>query len=331
MFWSLLQQTTTDPDPGPGIALLLVAMGLFGAFGGVLYGIRNQQFIWCHRSGEHSWHPGCLGDAAYGAAGAFVIFIIMPGSFDVDGDMQWVRFLAVALVGGYGGRALIDRALAETITGRRERQKRVEIDLDQIRRQSDRDALALSLVERQLSHGDGDFPAPSEEELRQAVSEASPSARVKIFEAARDVRTAHWRPDGDKVLLERTIPVFQGLIEADRELRFHRNFGQLGYAYKDRAEPDWAEAEKYLSRAIEVRDKGGKQGFLLYELNRALCRMHLDEAFARGEPTPASVKEAVLSDIRKAKHIEHGAWQVFETEEFAREWLERNGVDLEAL
>jgi hypothetical protein len=49
----------------------------------------------------------------------------------------------------------------------------------------------------------------------------------------------------------------------------------------------WAEAEEELTKAIEIRDRVGDRGFLLYEFNRAYCRIRLDRP-----------REESLSDLK---------------------------------
>ncbi len=88
--------------------------------------------------------------------------------------------------------------------------------------------------------------------------------------------------------MERTIPVFRALIASDPEGRFHRNHGQLGFALKDKEPPDWREAEAELTNAIMIRGDPNVEGYWLYELNRAICRIKLDDLFKEGKPsTPA--------------------------------------------
>jgi hypothetical protein len=99
-----------------------------------------------------------------------------------------------------------------------------------LREQAERDAKAISLVDRQL-HPEPELPPVSEEELTKAIMEASPSVKTQAFIRARDQRRENWRDNTE--VMERTIPIFRALIASDPEKRFHRNHGQLGYALKD--------------------------------------------------------------------------------------------------
>lgn len=162
------------------------------------------------------------------------------------------------------------------------------------------DAHALGLALRQLDPEPG-VTSPSQDDLNTAVGQASQSMRIQIFQLARAQRSACWNDSSLRPKVELTIPVFRALIAADSEERFHRNHAQLGYALKDKLQPDYAEAEKELSRAIAIRDRHEQKGFLLYEFARAVCRIKL------GEP-----RERIVADLSMAAKST-----------YLRQWLER--------
>lgn len=113
--------------------------------------------------------------------------------------------------------------------------------------------------------------------LESKIAESSLIARTMIFDRARKVRRKNWRADGDQNLIDRTIPIFKGLITASPG-RNHRNYGQLGYALTKATQPDWDAAQKALENAIRLRgeDDSG-QGY--YELNLAVALINQDAAF----------------------------------------------------
>jgi hypothetical protein len=115
----------------------------------------------------------------------------------------------------------------------------------------ERDVLALSLAERQL---DPESDAVPDEQLREAITAASPAVKAQIFARARTQRSTSWRTD--KPRMERTIPLFRALVASDPERRYHRNFGQLGFALKDKADPDFEGAVEMLTEAIRIRGEG---------------------------------------------------------------------------
>jgi len=74
---------------------------------------------------------------------------------------------------------------------------------------------------------------------------------------------------------------------------FHRNWGELGYALKDKAAPDWEAAEKALTEAITIRDRLSEEGYGGYEYNRAVCRIWLKKPVDEIE---ADLKAAAAKD-----------------------------------
>src|SRR5262249_14495265 len=161
--------------------------------------------------------------------------------------------------------------------------------------QMQKDAAALSLAYQHL-RPTGNAPAVVIDNLKRAIGEASPGVKVQIFYQAERVRADHWQ--NEKPIMERTIPVFEALVESDPEGRFHRNFGQLGYALKDSQQPRWREAEAALTRAIKIRGTWQEWGWVLYEFNRAVCRINLDEQFVAGRDSAPDVRGRIVEDLR---------------------------------
>jgi hypothetical protein len=183
-----------------------------------------------------------------------------------------------------------------------------------IQSQPEKDAKALTLALQQLSCS-VDARHPDPKVLADAIRDASPVARLQIFEQAR--RT---RKDG-KCVAE-TIPVFQALIEVDEAKQYHRGYGQLGYALKEKTPPDLKGAVEALTQAIKIRDDNHVAGYTLYELNRALCNMELDKA----QPSDA-LKFSILADIKKVLAENPG---LLAKESTIRNWLTANDSWLKA-
>jgi hypothetical protein len=197
---------------------------------------------------------------------------------------------------------------------------RVEQKVDAQARQADLDAQALGRLARQLNPDPSDQPVP-EKDLIEAIKQASPTVRVQVFYQAERVRSANW--NGDKALMERTIPLFLGLVASDPEGRFHRNYGQLGYALKDQRSPQWEAAERALTTAIRIRDSVGEsQWYHLYEFNRAVCRIMHDPDFSAQRQASGDLRAAVLGDLSVLRGREKG----LVTQEPVRSWLKLNRV-----
>lgn len=182
------------------------------------------------------------------------------------------------------------------------------------------DAKAIGLTYQYLSMSD---PGKiSIQALKQAIEYASPPVKVQIFYQAREARSRSWQHNEDKWILDRTIPIFEALIASDKENRFHKNHGQLGFALKDKRKPDYARAEVELGTAIENRGPVSEGGWELYEFNRAICRVKLDDDFAAERPSSPDVRAKILSDIK----IATAAYPDLYGEPDLIKWLQINGI-----
>jgi hypothetical protein len=187
---------------------------------------------------------------------------------------------------------------------------------------SQRDAEALSLVERQIAV-DAPVPPLDAQELERAVAAASPSMRETILWRAADVRKGSWRTD--KPRMDRTIPVFRALTKMDPDQYYAH--AQLGFALRDASQPRFDEAVNELSRAIDLRGPD-PQGWEAFELNRAGARIGLAEA--TGRPVSAQERERIIADLRVAAM--DPKWRgVMDQDEPWLSWMADNNVTDEEL
>lgn len=227
------------------------------------------------------------GSSASALVISIVLYYLVTGFL---GSYLWTRlYLAMALVD-------LDKQLQEST---REELEDLKLRVEKKEKQPELDAQALSYVLNFLRSDEGH--AIDVAEMKEAIRKASPNIKVQIFYEARRCRAQNWQKHDTKYIVKRTIPIFEGLIAADTENRFHQNHGQLGYALKDQPKPDWAEAEKELTKAIEMRGPVETAGFALYEFNRAVCRISLGETYIRRFPTPEEAKQSIISDLMAAK------------------------------
>jgi hypothetical protein len=195
--------------------------------------------------------------------------------------------------------------------------------LEQFKKQSELDVKALNLAYQHLNPS-RDLPEVTQEELNSAITSASRPIRVQIFNNAWQVRSETWQKEATKEKMERTIPIFRALIQNDPEEQYHRNHGQLGFALKDKRNPDWAEAEAELTKAIEIRGAWQDYGWLIYEFNRAVCRIMQDDAFGRGEPSDKATRAAILDDLRAASHA--NLFKLMARHPNIKQWMTLNKV-----
>jgi hypothetical protein len=240
-------------------------------------------------------------------------------------------FLAVGFLFGYLWTRLnlagaLRKADLESIGALVSRVEQTDRRVEEFRQQNERDAHALSLTYRWFNPSP-DIPEATPEELGDAIAAASSPTRAQIFNQAWKIRAENWRHN--KPLMERTIPVFRALIAADPERKYHTNHGQLGFALKDQTTPDWSEAERELSSAIEIRGPWQDGGWLFYEFNRAICRIMLDKAFEQDMPADAPTREKILSDLRAAWQSD--LQQKMREEELFNRWRDINKIRLKDL
>jgi hypothetical protein len=203
---------------------------------------------------------------------------------------------------------------------------KVEEKADQVRQelqdQAKWDAQALAMAEQILNpEGGGGAPSPTEDDLVEVLEKTTAPIKAQLFTRAYSSRRDSWRA-GDKAKTERTITLFRALIACDGEQRYHRNHAQLGYALKDRRVPDYAEAERELTRAIEMRNQSPERNwYQFYEFNRADCLI----AQEVDGSTPES-KSAILSDLRAAAK---DPWILTQIMGYRRmtDWMTREGIE----
>ena len=162
--------------------------------------------------------------------------------------------------------------------------------------QSQIDTIAISLVNRFLSDVDARTTVDVKK-LSNAVTRASELTRHTIFLLAREVRANNW--GRNKSLMERSIPIFEALIAVDPHKHYY--FGQLGYAYKDAAKPDWMAAKNQLDHAINLLGENDQQSWPYYLFNRAICLIKLDASYAESKPSDPATQKAILKDLRVAR------------------------------
>jgi hypothetical protein len=246
---------------------------------------------------------------------------IMEGGTGSKVAVTIVLFFSISgfLFGYLWTRLLLGRALAEADIGavaeRFEKIEQAKLQQEQM------DARALSLANRLLSDEDiVNFPFG---ELADCIKGATAPVRVQLFYHARESRRQAQKKGSDRSKIERTIPIFEALAASDTEKRFHRNYGQLGYALLDKPQPDYGGAERAFTTAIQIRGPAKEHHYEGYELNRALSRIMQDPDYGARKRSGSEVKSKVLADIDVA--LEGNV--DFHEEEQVIEWLSLNAPE----
>lgn len=272
----------------------LCVIALAGSFGGLVYSLQNNVMTFPFRDGDHRINLGFLANLLFGIAGAIVIFLIVPGDFTfnyrLSGSSDFIKSIATAILGGYGGLALVNSVFNKSLSGE------IKEEIKQgMEAQKDIDEEVLTATDNLLSVGN--MPDLTEREFSLKLKDASPTARMVVMNMAKQVRTENWRDN--KAQMERSIPVFNALTEASEDAA-HRALGQLAFALKERAIPDYQGALENLNKAIAARNKDNSVGFALYEFNRAICTINLDNGFKNNQASDLTTQNNVIADLRIA-------------------------------
>jgi hypothetical protein len=170
---------------------------------------------------------------------------------------------------------------------------------------ADNDSAALAAAGRWLDQPPGPNDQVARVAMMNAIKAASAGAKLKIFLDAEK-----YRKPATEVVNERSLPVFQALVEADAQEIFHRYRGQYALALmgrkKDPNDPatskaDWSRALDLLNDAIRIRERSREPDWREYELARVVCRIHLDAQFNQQpkQESAAEVQKLIRADLDK--------------------------------
>jgi hypothetical protein len=196
------------------------------------------------------------------------------------------------------------------------------------------------LVRHQLERSTDDTQI-SVDELGDALKAARKSTRLDLFDRVRNLRRLAWREKIPDIRpIERTLPIFEALAQTNTDGIRHRTYGEIGFALKDiqlarramvKDDPKaWMQRDKWqaaadaLTKAIAIRKQQGDDVGHLYEVNRAICNIVLDEQFRNGRPsTPANVKQ-IVADLQYAVTDPH-PW-IFRLDRRNPDWMNEHEI-----
>ena len=259
-------------------------------------------------------------------AGSFAVCALLFGL--IVGFLFGYLWTRLFLIGAFRQADRIGILTAQ-IKRATEKAEVAEQQVDELKRQVELDAEALNLIDRQLNPRP-DTPPPAPKAIEEAVLNASKSVKTQIYYRARDFRSKTWSDPSSKAAMELTIPVFRALIACDKERWYHANHGQLAYALKDKTEPNYAEAEKEFTTAIDIRDRLGEIGWVFYELYRAVCIIKQDANFAGQQISDEKIRRRVVSDLKRAFEDEV-AKHIARQDMVISEWCKLNTIDINSL
>ncbi len=276
-------------------------IGISGAFGGFLYGTRLHGLAVPHRTRrKYIFDLGFINDLLVGIGGAIVIWLIVPGEFKFDPvePVQFIRGIATAFLGGYGGYALIDRVLNQKL-------KEIEEKMEEEKEQSNEEAKLREWVDSYLRE-DANEKAQNAKEISAQIKAASLTTQLAILTTAQDARKEAFikfirQPDNKKPEAEREYHqyvdkimfLFETLAAIPDAEKYHRIFGQLAFACKGKTQADYPAALTNLEKAIATRQ--GKPGGEMYEFNRAICHLILQDEGRQADDVES--RRSIASDL----------------------------------
>jgi hypothetical protein len=197
--------------------------------------------------------------------------------------------------------------------------------IDRLAARQNADARALALIPY-LNLETTEDSGVTEQEVANRIKAASPSTRSVLFAQAQRVSE-----DDETDNFDMVIWIFKGLIKSDTTNRYHRNHSELSYAFRRQKPPNWPEAEKAISDAIQIRNDLQVRGWRYYEFHRARCRIEQDPNFKKGVPSDTSVTDRILDDLREA-YTDIDKWDKWNYEKSSvRKWMNLNHIETSTL
>ena len=168
--------------------------------------------------------------------------------------------------------------------------KRMDDLEDQVRQ----DTEARMKVDRWLNHHNEGQQSRSD--LIDSIVAASPRGKGDVFLDAEEFRNKGTCPNWPDIQnrSDVTLPIFQALVDADKDKTFHRNRSQYAFALMTQPNPDWGKALGTIEEAIAIRTRARESGWKEYEFARAVCKIHLNPD-ARHD---AALKKEIDDDLK---------------------------------
>jgi len=266
-----------------GTNTLYLSLVLAGALGGLLYSILldgELELPYWSKKNPNNLNPGFLAEIFVGISGAFIAYSVLPQELKQPGDQGLeITIFVTGLVGGYGGKAILDAALEKVM----ERIKTANLAKEKAESQSkelEEKIHIRNLVNQQIQNG---LNQSELSEMQEKLEGATDDVKKIVFNVAHDARSLGRRTLTFKDRVSRTIPIFQSLVASDNNNPSYN--AELGYAYISSQPADLDKAISYLDRAIELRVPGASTegDSWKYEMNRAIARIGLGNSQSRDD------------------------------------------------
>lgn len=296
---SLLHET--GPSSGAvyyptGNVIALVAV--MGALGGLLaaHTQGDRGLVWPHKRGGDtpSYEFGIIGDILLGVGGAIVVFVTVPGepaAKIAESSTEMLRFLAFAVIGGFGARALLEQTLSQRVAAARRDAEEAKRAVAETKAREQRGAEALKRVQSQLS---GNTQSTAEEFVA-LFRDLPPDVPPVLFQRAKQFRSES-RRSNKRAEIPNVLPVMQALQTLTIGAPEHELAAEIAYVAFDREPPDYAEALRWIERAITLRGAASTDVYR-YEIIEAVSLVHA----AQANPADAALEARALKALNGLK------------------------------
>ena len=167
--------------------------------------------------------------------------------------------------------------------------------------------------------------------VNELINKASDFGKKVAYQLAKVNRRSN--RTSDISLVERSIPVFEALVDSNKRKNRHDYFGQLAYALKDKNEADWEKAEENFNTAILIR--GTSEPEYCYEFNRAICKVGIYNNAKEKMPLDENLRELILRDLKYAKSGVGSQFERLINDDIYNRllsiWLNENRINLQSL
>ncbi len=290
----LISLTSNSTDTT--IKSLYLNLVLAGAFGGLLYSILLDGELelpsWSEKN-PNNLKPGFLGEIFVGISGSFIAYSFLPEVLKkAEGDTNaGLLAFVTGVVGGYGGKYILDAALKKVIN-RIETADLAKEKAESEAKELDEKKRILDLVNLQIQEG---LTLSDLSELKEKLETASPDVKKRAFTLATDARRLGRRAAQFKDRLKRTVPIFETLLTTNNDDPEHH--AQLAFAQIDLEPPALDDAIVHLDQAIQLRGESIQGNEWEYEFHRAIARILLLQQKGLKANSAVVLSQGILQDL----------------------------------
>jgi hypothetical protein len=225
-----------------------------------------------------------------GIVGSLIAFLALPDEMKkAPAEAMGILIFATGLVGGYGGKDILDRALKRLLS-------RIEtVDAQSL------NLIALSgeasieeRANKQINHG---LPPAELSQLQQQLSADALDGKTieRILARARDARRLGSRVPAYSERTNRVLPILESLATGTPN---HAGVqSQLGCAYRDCQPPRLQEAITAFNRGIELQQQSGGADLWPMKLDRVVARILVAEDDPQEQTTQSLSSRTILQEL----------------------------------